>query len=275
MLKGDAKINMKIKIMEYNVLHGFHEMSPPFKFEKERLEYAKILVKSENPDILIITEACYGGEAKFGKFLNYKKIFNYRYGFFGPYGEFEWGNMILSKFQIDCELIKLKNRTAIRSAINIKKGTQIYIDVIHTSPDLPESGKIESTKALLDNLIKPYIIAGDFNAVSDEDNYDRDILIEGYKAFAGNKAEEKVDRLLGKKFIPFIKSFGLRDAFDNKSRDYTIPTSLAVGDKKSAVRIDHFFISDDIKVIKTYVVKNAIAEKASDHYPIVGIFEIE
>ncbi len=74
--------------MNYNILHGFYQTKPPFKLEEDRLKKAKLVVEQESPDILSLTEACYGGENPFGIFMDYKKIFGYKYGYFG-----RWENL--------------------------------------------------------------------------------------------------------------------------------------------------------------------------------------
>ncbi len=84
---------MAIKIMHYNALHGFHsgglgeKVILPFKFQPKRLESAKRVVKSENPDILVLNEACFAKsffEKSTGRtlFLDYQKEFRFPYGQF-------------------------------------------------------------------------------------------------------------------------------------------------------------------------------------------------
>ena len=262
---------MEVKIMNYNILHGFYQTAYPFELEKNRLEKAKQIVKKENPDILILTEACYGGKNIFGIFMDYKKIFNYKYGYFGKWGEFEWGNMILSKYPIQAKTVGLADRTAIRSEIKIKEKT-IHVDVIHPSPDLNEKEKIETIKPLLKNIKEQYILSGDFNSLSDEDKYDKDRLIKGFKTFTKN-AEKIINEMLKDGFIRYLRKMGLKDAFPKNKRQSTIPTKkYRTGN--SDVRIDHFFVSEKIKVEDARVIKNELTENASDHYPIVGIFNI-
>lgn len=265
-------MSKEIKIMNYNVLHGFHQTSPPFALEEKRLEATKKIIKKENPDILVLTEACYGEPNPFNVILDYKKIFNFPYGYFGKWGEHEWGNFLLSKYPIECKTVPFGTRTAIRSKILINNKV-VYLDIIHPYPDWTEDEKIADVKPLLKKIKKFYFLVGDFNSVSDEEFYDRKKLIKAFRSFYKNHTEA-VDRILERKFIPYLKSVGLKDTFDKNSRSYTIPTGLYGKDKSSAMRIDFIFASPDVESLETKVIKNKLSEYASDHYPIVGRFKI-
>jgi endonuclease/exonuclease/phosphatase family metal-dependent hydrolase len=262
----------EIKIMNYNILHGFHQIVPPFGLEQERLDKALKEVSKENPDILILTEACYGGPNPFNINMDYKKLFNYPYGYFGAWGEHEWGNLLLSKYPIEAQTIPYGKRTAIKSKINVNKKV-VYLDVIHPHPEWTEDEKIELTKPLLKRIQKPYFLIGDFNAISDEDNYDKDLLIKGFEKFDKTPIQS-VNRLFERKLIPYLKSKGLIDAFTKDSRQSTVPTSIYGEDKPSSMRMDFIFSSPDIKTLETRIIKNKVTDYASDHYPIVGRFHI-
>ncbi len=186
-------------------------------------------------------------------------------------GEFEWGSMILSRYPIKAETIALHDRSAIKSQINIKRKT-LHLDIIHHSPSLSEDQKIKSIKPVLKIIKKPYILTGDFNALTLGDNYNKEELVNGFKTLTED-ADNIVAELLKGKFIEYLKKMSLKDAFEKNKRQATIPTKrYKTG--SSDVRLDYFYISKDIKVIDAYVLKNELTEKASDHYPIVGIFEI-
>lgn len=265
-------LDTEIKIMNYNILHGFHNINPPFQLEEKRLEAAKKIISKENPDILILTEACYGGPNPFNINMDYKKIFNYLYGYFGKWGENEWGNFLLSKYPIQCKTIPFGERTALRSRISIDN-KKIYLDIIHPHPKWTEDKKIELTKPILKKIKEPYFLIGDFNSISDEDFYDRKTLIKGYMKF-DKTPTQSVDKILERKFIPYIKSVGLKDTFDKSSRNYTVPTGIYGKGKSSAMRMDFIFASPEIKSLETKVIKNKLTEYASDHYPIIGRYKI-
>ena len=265
---------MKIKIMNYNILHGFHQINAPFALEEKRLKAAQEIVSQENPDILVLTEAKYGRKNIYGIKMDYVKIFGYPHSYFSP-NEYEYGNMILSKFPIAGKTIPLSKRTGLKAQINLN-GKILNIDVFHSYPDLTEDEKIESIKPLLNEIKENYILTGDFNSLSDEDYYDREELIKGFSKF-DKSPEARADRFLERKLIPYIKSHGLKDAFSPKTRTFTLPTSTygyGASKKEAAMRIDYFFISSKINVLKTKVIKNYLTEKASDHYPIIGVFEL-
>jgi len=265
---------MKIKIMNYNIRHGFHTLNFPFKLEKERLKKAKKIIKKEDADILILTEACYSEKNIFKILIDYKKIFGYKYAHFGKWGKYEWGTLILLRYPIKAKTIKLSKRTAIKSEIKIKNKT-LYIDVIHPSPKLTEEQKIENIKPVLKNIKSPYILTGDFNSLSDDDKYNKRKLIEGFKTFEKDP-EKVVNELLKTNFIKYLKKQGLIDAFPKKDKKPTVPTKkYKTGN--TDIRIDYFFIKKDekkMKIVETKTIKNKFAEEASDHYPILITIQI-
>lgn len=260
--------------MTYNILYGFHDIESG-DFEPERLTRAQRVVKRERPDLLVLVEACFAIPNHTGIRMDYKKLFGYPYGYFAPWGEKGWGNMVLSRYPISGKRIPLSNRTALRAIVHIKK-LSLHIDVFHPHPDISERGKIRAIIPLLRTKPIPYVLTGDLNAISDEDHYDRRRLIAGFRRFAGRKAEKMVGNLWERKLIPFVKSSGLRDAFfDKRFRTFTMPSDLINHHKESAIRIDHCFVSPDIEVEKAYVVKNQDTEYASDHYPICVVIKMQ
>lgn len=263
---------MEIKIMNYNVLHGFHKVESPYSLEKERLESTQKIVYQENPDILVLTEACYGGENPFNISLDYKKIFNFPYGFFGKWGNYEWGNFILSKYPLEANTTSYGERSAIKSKININ-GKMILLDVIHPSPFLNEDDKIKFTKKIIKNTPKNYFLVGDFNSISDDDKYNKNILIKGFEKF-DKTPEKSVNKLLERKFVPWLKSLGLKDTANKSSRVSTIPTKIYGENMDSSLRVDFIFSSRNVKVVDTKVIKNKLTDFSSDHYPVVGTYTI-
>lgn len=266
---------MRLRIVTYNILHGFHQTQAPFSLESERQEAAKRTIKSLDPDILVLTEACYGGKNRFGMYQDYKNIFGYEYGFFAGYNS-HWGNMILSKTPIDATKEEVSHRSAIRAyLLDKKRHPMMCIDVFHPHPQIVDAEKAEILRPLLDTRPQhiAYMLTGDLNTLSDEDTYDKDRLVQGFRTFAGELAEEKVNRLLQRGLVPALRSYGLKDAFSLDTRQATIPTT-AFGDERSSVRLDYFFINEHIAPQMTAVVKNEDTHMASDHYPIIMDFEI-
>jgi endonuclease/exonuclease/phosphatase family metal-dependent hydrolase len=261
---------MKLRVMTYNILHGFH--SNEHVLDKARLGHAKKAVKTENPDILVLCEACYGGYNHTGIYMDYPRIFGYDYGFFGFWGDHEWGSYILSRHPLQARVIKLIDRTAITSEITVRR-KKLHIDVYHPSPNITEKDRADSIRPLIKAMRTPYILTGDFNAVSDHDRYDKDAIIEAFRHLSNHDPERKAEELLNPRMIPMLRRYGLKDAMPKMNRTYTIPTDYASINKTSGIRIDHFFVSKDIKVHSGYVPKNKHTNWASDHYPIV--FDIE
>ena len=263
---------VEVKIMTYNVLHGFHQVQAPFALERQRLEAAQRVVADENPDILAITEAAYGGPNQYGVSMNYAQLFGYPYVYFAPRPPYEWGNCLLSRFPIEGSTIVSGDRTALRAEIDLGK-SKLNLDIFHPDCNSTDDEKIDATSSLLKELPDNYILTGDFNALSDEDEYDRIKLINGFRRFDPNPIKS-VDRLLAKKLIPHLKEKGLGDAFSPQTRRFTMPTSIYGPYTDSRMRIDYFFVTPKIKALETRVIQNELTEMASDHYPIVGVFEI-
>ena len=267
---------MQIKIITYNVWHGFHR---DHALQRERLEAAQRAVAREKPDLLALNEACYGGPNSQNILMDYRELFAFKYGFFGGYSSFgrkksdEGGNVLLSNLQMKAEVVPLSDKSAVRTRINLEDRV-LTIDVIHPSVEIFDSAKIEALKPLLEDIKEPYILTGDFNALSPEDSYDKDELAGELSAFISGTPSLSIDDLLKRQLINWILSNGLRDAFNGIKRASTVPTRKKYGKDVKGMRVDYFFISDDIKVSDAYILKNEDTEIASDHYPIVGNFLI-
>ena len=269
---------MLVKLLTYNIRHGFH--SRDHILQRKRLEAAQRVIASENPDIAALTEACYGSLNSQGITMDYMALFKFRYGFFGGYPVYgrmkgyEGGNVLLSQHPMKAEVVPLINKSAIRAAISLDDNL-LNVDVVHPSQAIDDRKKFEALQPLLARRPSPYILTGDFNALSPEDIYDKEQLLEEFQEFMGDTAETVIAELLKSRMIDQILTHGLRDAFeDKKKKDSTVPTRSKYGKSISGMRIDYFFVSNDLKVENAYVLKNEDAEVASDHYPIVGVFHL-
>lgn len=268
---------MKIKVITYNIKNGFFDRDENDKLilNKKRQEVAQKIIKKENPEILIITEADFA-ERKYNP-QNYKRIFKYLHGVFVDKSlkERGFGIGILSKYPIieSCKYALKKSRW-IRTSIKIKDKI-IHIDAIHPNPLNTITEKISLFKKALKNKKHPYILAGDFNSISPEDKYDKNKLLKGFIRRFNNEREAKevVNKILKKETIRLILKEGLIDTYKKKNKkwDYTYHTKLS---GNSYMRIDYIFCSDDIKIVDSGIIKNILTEKASDHYPIFAILEI-
>ena len=269
---------MQFTVLNYNIFQGFRKLVPPFEIEQERLAAAQELVAELNPGVVTLTEACYGGPNPRGIVTDYAKLFGYENSAYGSWGNHGWGNVILSRFPVKAKTTLLPakgtaaQRSALQAILNVD-GKELNVDIFHPHPELTEGEKIEMINPLLENKPEFYILTGDFNALSDEDTYDREKLIQGFRRF-DKTPEGTVDKMLERKLVPFIRSRGLVDAFPHKNRESTMPTLIYGPHRESAMRIDYFFISPKVKVLEARVIKNELSEKASDHYPIWAKFEI-
>lgn len=269
----------EIKVMNYNILNGFCNDFPPYKLNPEKMNNAVKIIKEQNPDILVLTEAYFWPFAKKINFKNIPTIFKEMYNDYTSLakGSFRWAPIVLSKYPVkdfNSSLSKYQ-LNHMRALIQINDEL-VTIDAFHPHPDTTEKQKAEFLKSILKNKNSKYILAGDFNALSPEDNYDKQKLINGYKNFMGSKAQSKIENMLKGLSIGTILNNSLVDSYktENQNNSFTMPTNMRSKNKDSAVRIDYIFCSKDIKPLNSEIIKNKLTEKASDHYPITSTLEI-
>lgn len=268
---------MKIKIIEYNILNGFFDRNKKniLILNKERMKAAQEIIKNENPDILILTEADHTKNKTSPQ--NYKEIFNYPHGAFQskelPHRDFGIG--ILSKFPIiKTEKFLTEKSRWIKTSLNIGN-TIIHVNAIHPNPHNTPKEREDLFNKLIKNKETPFIVAGDFNAISPKDNYDKNGLLKKFNIKLKNKqkTEEIVKEILKAKTIKFLLEQNLIDTYKekNEKQDYSYHTELS---GNNLMRIDYIFCSKEFKVINSGIIKNELAEKASDHYPIFAELEL-
>ena len=268
---------MIFTIMSYNIERGFHPRS--HLLEEHRLQPAQRIVQQIKPDLLALTEACYGGPNSHGIKMDYQQLFGFRHGQFGSYPVFgprkgdEGGNCLLSQFPMRGEAIQLAYKGAVRGKVQLEDKV-LTIDVIHPSYSVSDAEKILTLHPLVNSRSHPYILGGDFNTLHPDDKYDWSNLIQELKTSNPQKAAWIVKNWRKAELISWLIKQGLEDAFPIAARESTAPTSYAYQKKQSGVRMDFFFKSLDLTVKEAYVLKNDDTEIASDHYPIVGVFEI-
>ena len=269
---------MKIKILAFNTLEGFVYKDKEGKYRvSDRQKIAQKIISKETPDILILTEANFCLKT-FGKpTQNYNKIFSYKYGIFGS--DFDWGVGILSKYpMIESHDYTTKHSRFVRAIINVK-GKKIMVDGVHPDPYHSEHQRAQWFKTVIRDRKSNYIIAGDLNAFSPQDKYDKRKLIKGFelslKQEDKHKAKNIVNDILTGEAINVLLKDKLIDTYKikNKKWDYSYHTSLN-GSNPDYCRIDYIFCSDDFKILQARIIKNKLTEKASDHYPIYTILEI-
>lgn len=270
----------QIKLVWYNVLRGFHkkEQDGSFTFEPERLEAAKKIISSLKADILFIGEGDFNPKCKIKgekiQTIDYQKMFNYPYVYYSDTDETSRkGEVILSKFKISAVNHTEGKNTHIRSSFVIDK-KKVTIDVIHPYPTIPEQEKANFVGKIIDKKESPYVLLGDFNALSPKDKYKFSDLVEEFilarrsKALAEKEAEESLQALM----LGRVIDSGLIDTYleCNKRYSGTLPTKAytRANKKTGTIRIDYIFCSKEFKVVDSGVLKNELSEIASDHYPI-------
>src|SRR3989344_167201 len=97
---------MKLKILNYNILHGFYpyDLSISKLLDTKRLKAVQEIIKIENPDIVVLTEACFAQNNIFNIKMDYPRLFGFKYHFHANVIHAsiinEWGSSLLSKFPI-------------------------------------------------------------------------------------------------------------------------------------------------------------------------------
>lgn len=278
---------MKLKIVEYNILDGIHTFDEPPEFQKERLQQIKQVIKSLDPDILVLTEACSAKANNHGVDINYAKEFGFPHSFHAhAVSGKQHGNSILSKYPIvSAENYSVYQRKFGRVQIKVGKKT-ITFDIVHPHPSLTEIERMQFFKGVIRDMKRPYVLAGDFNTWSAEDIKGRDLnkIVKTLMQISHNMNQNKVlleENIRGQatcQTTNFVKSNGLIDtyrAIHKKGFQYTVPTDSCSLDKNAASRIDYIFCSKDFKVLDAGIVKNELTEEASDHYPIYAVLELK
>ena len=196
-----------------------------------------------------------------------------------------FGTAILSKYPMETKDLSDHGRALVRANIALPNGKKLAVDGIHLTPNIDnKNGKREfygyrnsrdKAKWLRDKTginRGLYIVAGDLNALSPEDKYEKDELLTGYRIFIPD--EESARWLLNENLkgeeIKAILGNGSVDTYKSlhpTKPGYTLPTKIG-GDKRSSSRIDYIFTSPDIIIKGAGVIRTPDTEIASDHYPI-------
>ncbi len=283
---------VKIKVAWYNVLRGFHkkEKDGTFTFEKKRMESAKKIISKLNLDILFIGEGDFNPRCKISgpkiRIIDYKKEFKFPYVYYSkPDKTSRKGEVILSKIKIekvsDFSVKKTPDSTFIKTWFKISN-KKINIDVIHPYPTILEKDKAEWVGNVLKTKEEPYILLGDFNALSPKDkkNYKFSEFVKEFMALGLNKedAERAIKDRLKFLMLKRVISENLTDSYLALNKKYkgTLPTKKYVlfKDKTGTIRIDYLFCSKQFKILESGILKNSLTEMASDHYPIYALLEL-
>jgi exonuclease III len=277
---------MKIKVMEYNILTGLCDecANGKYKIQKKRVDAAVKVVRGFDPDLLVLCEASLTPEHKkakkeFGTVMDYAKIFGYRYAYYGVRSKRD-GTTVLSKYPLEGHNFSLSELSFVRVKAFVEN-KEIMIDAVHPHPLVDNDDKMMFVKSVTRDLKKPYILTGDFNAVSPDDIYDRKTMIRGFRAILEDNKDDApniVSSILERKAISYVLEHGLIDTYrainQKRSFVYTNPTRMFAEYKDTAMRLDFIFCSNDFKVIDAGIIKDKTADIASDHYPTYAILEL-
>lgn len=262
--------------MEFNILNGFHSESfgnegKPQVFQPERQAAAVEIVRRVNPDILVLCEANFGWPTTISPVVvDYQKVFGYEYYFLGRSGE-RSGTAILSRFPFQGEDYSMFQRPHVRGHF---LAGRLTLDVVHPHPSLLDIEKEKLFRSVTRDRRDPYILCGDFNALSPQDRYDRAQLVKGFARIT-DKPEAAVDNMLNSEAVKHLLDAGLVDTFVRcgKSWEHTVPTDLRSPHKDTAIRMDYILFAGR-KVLDAGVVLGKNVEMASDHRPVYAVLEI-
>ncbi|MBA2538941.1 MAG: endonuclease/exonuclease/phosphatase family protein, partial [Deltaproteobacteria bacterium] len=236
---------------------------------------------AEAPDVIALTEAAYCGAA--GRIIRHDFATMFALPHVATAGfEGEWTNVLVSRFPIlHAERHELGRSpsgiqpSALRTILDVG-GRSVHVDIVHPSPHVPEAERVAAVAPLLETHQTPYIMLGDFNALSDEDPYTR----EGLRAQMLDHVVEPdaiVTQMLERQLIRSIRARGLVDSLAVEARGHTIPTQLerGIATQGAQIRIDYIFVSSEFRVVDSQIVRRAPADEVSDHYPVVATLALD
>ena len=263
--------------MSWNLLEGACQVAEDGSpvDHPDRLVAAQALVRSNDPDILVINEAlwCQPWE---GRHVDYAA----RFGFpdsCGKLYDHHWGNVILSKHPVvACRSFDIYNRGGLLAEIATPQGV-VCVATYHPHPSRWPVNKSQDfvDVAALSTPGKPLFLCGDFNAISPEDQPDRDRLALAFARFAKDPVASSARFVDGGRAVfPRLVEAGLRDAIPSDSRGHTMPTRLVSEVDDSRMRIDHVWVNRQVLVQAARVCHDPLADQASDHYPLIVEFSL-
>jgi endonuclease/exonuclease/phosphatase family metal-dependent hydrolase len=270
---------MRLRVMTYNLLYAFHErQGQTMQYHEERAHAAREVVRAEAPDILGLTEAIYCGFG--GRILrpDYVSMFGlphlYAAGFEG-----DFGNCLLSRVPLVQAARVSLGKTVLGnepSAIRATLENGLHVDLVHPSPRVREAERVAAMAPILSSFTRPYVLMGDFNALSDEDPYDAATLV---RELTGNVPDPQAlaARMLDRQLIAEVRRHGLVETLAPADRTHTLPTTLdrPHATQGARLRLDYIFVSPEIRVHGAHVVKTPGTELVSDHYPVVADLELD
>ena len=267
---------MKLKIIQYNILNGLCCEQRPYSLDDGRKRNFLRILEREKPDILVLCEASCWPTARQESSGDYEKIIREMCEKdLGNDGSFRWAPAIITRFPMESKNMSEYFRSFLRTRIKVG-GKTINLDAVHPHPELSEKERAEFFSRIIKTGKNPYIIAGDFNSLSPEDNYDLQRLIKGYESFMGGDGKAKAEDIItAHALMPLMKK-GLIDTHLSIKRNggFTVPTDWRNKGKDSAVRLDYIFCSEEFRIIDSGIINDDLTNSASDHHPIFAVLEI-
>jgi endonuclease/exonuclease/phosphatase family metal-dependent hydrolase len=273
---------MRLKVMTYNLLYGFHERTGEGWVRREpRARAAAEVVRAEAPDVLALTEAAYCAPG--GRLVrdDFAALFGLPHvacaGLDG-----DWACALVSRFPIRSAVAVALGgspsgvrESGLRVVLDCD-GRDVHVDVVHPSPHISEAERVAAFEPLLASVQAPHILTGDFNALSDEDPYTAAALVAQMRAFSVKDPEGVAAEMLDRQLIARVRAAGFVDTLQPGQRVHTIPTRLSRphATQGAQLRIDYVFVSRDVRVLEACVVQRPPTDEASDHYPVTATLEL-
>lgn len=259
-----------MKIMTYNVYRG----------GEDRFFYIKEIIKSENPDILAIQEACtWGKTGRFKEVANLLKIPE-RQSLIAKSNLRSLSGRIYdiafySKFPIKHKEIFNNHENVWHSLLHItlkSPAGELHVIIAHLSPKsedwrIKEIGRIN--KLLSRYFNSTMILMGDLNSLSHEDPYPDSLNGQlkkyGITKFGDGPRFDVVNKL--------IKA-GWNDTFIlNKNTDLQVTVKKESADKDHLnLHLDYIMVNNILlsKIKKVSILDTKKTRIASDHSPVIA-----
>jgi exodeoxyribonuclease III len=263
---------MAIKIASYNLWDGSNRTY--FRF----IDF----IKSQHIDVLCLQEINGWQDENFAKLNDFAD----RAG----YTDYEYGNSNSEYKLATLSMLPVVSKTVHQEGFwhcvvetHVKAGdTEIVIFNVHLDP-WKEDPRIKEIEKILSKVdpSKPTIITGDFNSLSQQDNYPPEFL---------TMLQERKFYKFGQDALDFrvtdtVTNAGFIDVAARLAHlDVTAPTPYGESGGTEEVpvsevpaRIDYAFVSSSLlPMVKDFqVIKNEETNKISDHFPIVLTLDIE
>jgi len=246
-----------MKIMTYNIYEG----------GGSRLPVIADIIKEENPDFVALQEAVF--EDPDLRTLGEQTGYEHHVISYAGKGNFNVAS--LSKFSFKTAYGLARFRNACLKTVIASEFGEITILNAHLTPS-SEGQRLKELGIILNETGYGHtIILGDFNSLSPEDKYDTTAFNDTEKrkfTKDGRVRYEVIQRLTDAGYTDVAIHLGLIDR-------ETVPPQIAEDNHGLPFRLDYIFVSGSLIPYTRYarVVRTEHSSRASDHYPLVAIFE--